>query len=316
MRNRIVSALLVIVMGVSLVIPAAATTPLLGNGPVLLDRYQAEHYEMAAYREDDMFYVITVLDDGSIELAFAEKEQSARSLWLTQQDVMPITHLAVDNLDFVRSVIDYGMQHQSQSEVVKVEFRPALESQMSVTSSIQTMGVGTDGYNTLMNQLQAIHGPERYDYNWTGIAYHIVGNLTYNYKENLTLSMRYNDSFKFNMGTSLGSIVASILARITGVGLLSIIADVLGVIALGSTILDHSGAIASYNGGAVYSRYVMVQGGGPYYQCSKSTAYRGWVEEGNYGSAKLEDLGTYYSATQEIFESYDKQRNMAYANYT
>lgn len=313
---RVLSMMLVTVLVAQLCMPLAfaATSD---YDLVLLDQYEADHYEMAAYQQGDTFYVITVLDNGDIELAFAEKEQLARTLWIGSQDVMPTAQFApvkigADNLNFARTVIDYGEQHQAQSEVVDIEVYPT-----SATNGIQAYGgKGTDDYNSLIRQLEDIHGPEHVDYDWTGMWANVVGGLTYNYKEILDYDMIYRDSFSFSVGTTLGGLIATVAAFIPGLSVpMAIISGVLGVAALYNTVLEHSGVLASYYGSAVYCRYVLVEGRGPYYECFKTTDYNGWVEEGNYYSAALEDIGTRYSSTQEIFESYTMQRVRAFENY-
>lgn len=282
---------------------------------ILLDEYITPHYEMAAYQANDIFYVITTQDNGDIELAFAEKGHSARSLWIKQQDIWPsndlkTTTLTIKDFGFIKKVIDYGLQHQNESKFVdvKVVSQPPFNANLEATE--------TDDYKSLMNQLEKIHGPEHSNYDWTGMSSNTVDGLTYNYKQRLDLDMTYRDRFSFNMGTSLGSLVATILGLYSGLAVpMMILGSVLGVAGTATAILDHAGVIASYYGSAMYSRYVLVEGGGPYYTCYKTIYYNGWIEEGNYNSATLDEIGTKYSDTEQVFESYIIQREKARESY-
>lgn len=318
-HKKIISVVLTLSLILSNLASVSAASPNLPDDLILLDEFSTNYYKMASYRNDNNVYVITVMNDGNIELAFAESNCAARSLWMNTQDLYPVmcksnsidTEMSLNNNNFVTAVINYGISNQEKGSLVNVTVVDNSES------SIQLRGKNTDDYDSLIAQLEDIHGPEYDEKNWTGKTSDKFNGLTFNYKETLIYGMTFRDTFAFTVGTSLGGIVATILAFHPSLSApIGIIGLVLGVAGLSSAILDHSGTLASYYGSAVYNRYVMVEGGGPYYECYKTTDYNGWVEAGNYNSARLEDLGTRYSATKEIFNSYKMQRDRAYENYT
>ena len=75
-----------------------------------------------------------------------------------------------------------------------------------------------------------------------------------------------------------------------------------------NTLLTYAGVLTNYYSSVVYHRYVMINGRGPYFECDKITEYNGWARKNNSSTARIEDLGTKYSVTQEIFVSYSSQR--------
>lgn len=285
---------------------------------VLLDVFIADHYKMAAYTDDDTAWVFTVFDDGSIEVASSPIDGSGivRSVWLSTEDLSYTSQRGgkeiFEDLAYFQAVKEYSLDNIDMSEemiVTQVNRSPESQRGMAVTTS------GTDDYNALMAQLEAIHGPQHYDYNWTGMSSQLYNGYTLNYKEILTYGMTYRDSYYFSQGMTLGGIVAGLVGLFVLSVPMWIIATVLGVAAYYNTYLDHSGYLAAYYGDAVYYRYVLVNGSGPYYECSKITYYDGWVEEGMYNSARLVDGGTIYTPTSQIFGSYTMQRTRALENY-
>ena len=88
-----------------------------------------------------------------------------------------------------------------------------------------------------------------------------------------------------------------------------------GIASAVNTLLTYAGVLTNYYSSVVYHRYVMINGRGPYFECDKITEYNGWARKNNSSTARIEDLGTKYSVTQEIFVSYSRQREKAYANY-
>lgn len=74
------------------------------------------------------------------------------------------------------------------------------------------------------------------------------------------------------------------------------------------------GAIASYFSNTLWYRYVLINNDGPYFECTKDITNYCWIVEDT-NSVELEEAATIYSTSEDIFEDYTRQREIAYANY-
>lgn len=284
---------------------------------VQIDEFVAEHYVMKSFYDGEIVYVITVLENSETEFAWAPVGGVVRSLTLNANNVVFSddigTMALLSNDTFVESVKDYCLSHVAESTVVyeRVE-TVAIQNPESV--EIDAM-VEAD-YNALMAQMKDIHGSEHVLYNWTGMVSNIVGGLAFEYKENLDYEMNYRNSVAYSAGMTLGQLVAKVLSLIPQISVpMNVIARVLQVTAATNTILNATGQIASYYGSAVYNRFVLVEGGGPYFESFWVTDYDGWINVGDARSAVLVETGSYYNPTQELFENYVLQRERANENY-
>lgn len=290
---------------------AAESSMNISDSVVCWDKYSTESFEMAMFNLDNRIYVVTMQNDGKVEVASSELdgEGLVNSLWFTLEDVgwtneeIP----TLDDMNFVNSVINFGEKNMEESSTVVVE-------QTTVSNKV-AMREETDEYDYLMSQLEDIYGPPYLSNDWTGVSPEIIDGLTVSYNEWLNYDMTYQDGFEFSAGTSLGSFVTGVASILKKSVPLSIIATVLGVPSMAATILDHAGLLAHYTGSVEYNRYVNINNGGPYFDCFKWIEYRGWVEEGNYYSGVLEEISTKYSYTELVFEDYERQRDLALSNY-
>lgn len=250
---------------------------------ILLDQFKTENYEISAYQQGDMFYVITVLSDGRVEISFAEEGQPAKALWLNPQELPQmagmVAEIAASDASFAKTVTEYAVQHENQSELVPVEV-----ISVSTDPGVQPQGMDDiDDYNSLIDQLASIYGEPHTDYDWTNLTSQVVGGLTYNYKENLSYDMIYRNFVAFDVGASLGSIMSLILSKKipTLSNSISVIANVLGIASAVNTLLTYAGVLTNYYSSVVYHRYVMINGRGPYFECDKITEYNGWARKNN-----------------------------------
>lgn len=286
---------------------------------VLIDEFTTDAYTIKSFYDGEIVYVVTVLANGETEFVWAPIGGTVRTITFMPNEVGlnngtdALSSLSDSN--FVSAAKAYALSHAAESTIVNVEISTVME-EGDFTEDIVPAKMNQDDYDALMEQLEDIHGEEHDWFNWTGIMSHTVDGLTFEYKENLDLVMNYRNSVAYSAGMTLGSVVASILAHIPGVGApLAVIAKVLEVAAAVNTYLYATGQIASYYGAAIYERYVMVEGSGPYFECFRTIDYDGWVDEGKPESATLVETAEVYSMPEEIYESYEMQRERAAENY-
>ena len=222
--------------------------------------------------------------------------------------------LSSDN--FIAAVKTYGLEHKADSNLVLVEVVAGNVGNIQPETASPNGMIPADR-DALVAQMQAIHGPEYISRNWTGMVSNVVDGIVYEYKEDLHYGINYRNSVAYSVGMTLGSVIAKILSAIPVLSVpMAVIANVLDIAAATNTVLTTAGVIASYYGSAVYSRYVLVQHGGPYFESYKTIYYDGWVKEGYPGSAELVTDQEVYVPTQQLFEDYTLQRQRAYENYS
>lgn len=298
------------------VVSAASSTSTLSerytweeNGYTLIDSYFTDTQSTEFYSNGETIYGITLFDTGAIEVVWADIGEPAHSLWLTKDELSLDTLTGSDmqtfkGNEFRASLKEYCLEHRDESTLVDITVREA--------PAITPMAEDTDVYRSLMDQLEDIHGPQHTNYNWTGLVSQIIGGIEYNYKENLSYEMNRADSYELLRGMSVASVLASILSlhpasKIT----MSILSIILGT----ASILPSDTELLQYTGSAVYWRYVLINGGGPYYSGGKTMMYEGWAKVGNFDPATLLEAGTTFTIPENIFEDYERQRELAYENY-
>lgn len=286
---------------------------------VLIDEFSTDAYTIKSFYDGDIVYVVTVLANGETEFVWAPIGGTVRTITFMPNNVnysgdADALRRLSDNA-FVSAAKAYALSHVAESTIVDVEVSTEMVGN-DFTEGVAPAQMDQSDYDALMDQLVDIHGEEHAGYDWTGMVSNTVGGLTYEYKENLDLAMNYRNSVAYSAGMTLGAVVASILSKIPGVGApLAVIAKVLEVGAAVNTYLYATGKIASYYGAAIYGRYVMVEGGGPYFECFRTVDYDGWVDEGKPETATLVETAETYSMPKEIYESYVTQRERATENY-
>lgn len=322
--KKLLSFLLVFVLVMSMAAPTLAVVPgedtVAGsNGLTLQDHYSADHYDISTYLNGDTIYVITILDNRQIQLATSEiGSDDVYSLCTTLEalnsdiDMDATVQQLVNNQDLIKSIIQFSSTNTGLLTKSNVSF-------LSVDNSnnVQPYSYSKSDYNALINEIKAVHGEKHSDYNWSGISSNYYNGVYFKYKQNLTYEMTYRGGISFLVGSTLGELVAAFTAKFPLVNAVAKgISTALNIVNAVNTILVSSGIIASYYGSAVYCRYVMINDGGPYYSCYKTTDYEGWVEAGVPSSAYLANEGTSYSPLKSIFDSYTVQRERAYENYS
>ena len=112
----------------------------------------------------------------------------------------------------------------------------------------------------------------------------------------------YRNTYSFNIGTTLGSIFASLLALIPGWGVpMSIVAVVLGVANVSGAVIDHYASLASHYGRANYYRYVLISPStSPYYACSRIYYYDG-LYDATTGNYQLTQTNVSTSPSDSVF---------------
>lgn len=320
MKKRILCVLLAMCIIVFNASPAFAMEEDNLEERILIDNYSTECYEISVYRQGDILYAITLLSNGQVEVVTAKPGKGIRSLWFNVTNIEGVKRDAT-NKPFVDAVIEYSIKEEKKS--ILVECRRGGMENLSAEEVMPEAIAANNGhdadYNALILKLRVLYGPEHVNFNWAGITSQPYEGLVYNYKENLTYDMVYRNYMAYSAGMSLGSIVLGFLSIIGHSAPLSTLATLLGIPAYGASITLDDGVIACYGGDVVYCRYVMIEGGGPYYQCYKTTEYNGWVkrtEDTGEIKVELEHVGLRYSVTAEIFDDYAWQRTLAYENYT
>ncbi len=136
---KIFSVMLSVILLMQLSVPVLYAAELNNrNELVLLDQYSTDRYEMIAYQEGDIFYVITITSDEQIEIASAKTGHVASSIWLDMQDI-PLSSQTmmivndVSNLSFAEAVIEYGNQHKQQEKTAGVELIRRTEHVETIT---------------------------------------------------------------------------------------------------------------------------------------------------------------------------------------
>lgn len=285
---------------------------------IQLDEFVTNSYAMKSFYDGEIVYVITVLANGETEFVWAELGGTVRTLRLEADDVILTggtgSEDLISNESYVEAVKNYSLSHIAESKDI---YDYEEKKKILQPESIGTKGMIEADYDALMEQIEDIHGPEHVMYNWTGIASETIGELTFEYKENLSYGMTYRDTLAYAAGMTLGEVIASLLSKIPGISApMSVIANVLGVASAVTTVIALSGKLASYNGSATYVRFVLIDGKGPYFDSHWVTSYDGWIKEGEPGSATLVETDSYYTPTQSIFENYGIQRQRAIENYS
>lgn len=293
-------------------VSAASTAGTVANEIVKTDSYQTPYYEMATYQSNDTVYVIAALNSGEIHFATAKKgSDDVQSMWLDRDDLAAYSEsssIASNSINnaVANAVINYSVDNASKMEAAKVHMNPG----------VQTMAYSSRDENAILDELESTYGSEHTAYNWTGMTSQTYQGNRYNYKENLTHTIEYRDSIWFERGAYLADIVAALTAALPGVRVVTgTIAIVLNITATEYSQALDEGSIASYYSNTLYYRYVLVNNGGPYFECTKDVTNDCWILEGDSSSVQLDELATIYSTAEDIFESYTRQREIAYANY-
>lgn len=286
------------------------------NGKTIeIDKFTTDTYAMASFYDGNLVYVITVWLNGDIEFSWAPVGGAVSSTKFSLNDIN-ITDTSdsldfISNETFINSAKEYGLKSSNESTVI---YELSESSLVNTSGNITITGMEISDYNALIAQMEELHGEEYTMENWT--SSNVVGGLSYDYKENLNYDMVYRDSVRYTRNMTLGSLITTLLATIPGISApMSIIAAVLGVSAAENAYLVDDGQIASYYGAAVYTRFVLVDNSGPYYECYHTIDYDGWIKVGAPGSAELLETGDYYNPSQSMFDSAVLQRQRATENY-
>ncbi|WP_294546991.1 hypothetical protein [uncultured Pseudoflavonifractor sp.] len=298
------------------VVSAASSTSTLSerytweeNGYTLIDSYFTDTQSTEFYSNGETIYGITLFDTGAIEVVWADIGEPAHSLWLTKDELSLDTLTGSDmqtfkGNEFRASLKEYCLEHRDESTLVDITVREA--------PAITPMAEDTDVYRSLMDQLEDIHGPQHTNYNWTGLVSQIIGGIEYNYKENLSYEMNRTRLHEVSSGTSVASFLATILAFNPSTAMTF---GILSAIFGGVSIITSNSELLEYTGSAVYWRYVLINGGGPYYSGGKTMTYEGWAKVGSLDQPTLLEAGTTFTIPENIFEDYERQRELAYENY-
>lgn len=321
MTKKIIAALLVASLSLGTTVPVFAAENsefseqyLAETGNyVLLDELETANYKISLLQEGNVIYAVTILKNNVIELAIA-KDGVVRSLWLTQDDLNtnnPYALFADINDDqLVNSVINYGKDNMDRSVIAPVRCVKEI-SPLSRSSD--------DAYDSLMSQMEAIHGGEYLDRDWTGRGPETIDGHVYSYHEWLNYDVNYRTNYVFEAMTTLGDLV-SLIADLKDDGsttskIIVGVASALDVLASASTILREAGIVSEYFGSAEYNRFINVDGGGPYHESYKWIEYNGWAADDKPEHAYLQEISVKYSETKMIFESYTRQLELAIANF-
>lgn len=294
---------------------------------VLIDEYEAGFYSMAAYYDGEIIYVITVLSDGQIEFAWAPLYGTAQSLWFTADDVATNTDGIIraqgSGSEFMIKIKEYALDNLNNSNTVGVTSVNLTNSEVQhMRVSVNTANDYTDrdDYKALMDDLEDIYGLPYSGRNWTGFS-GISSGEYYEFKEELDYEMVYRDGFAFTAVTTIGGLIAAILALYPGLTVaMTVISLALGTASSADVIIGRTGVLASFGGTVAFNRSVFInREPDPYFTCGKGIYYNGWVEEGRWGYAQLEELDTVYGpavgGSKEMFESYELQKERAYYVY-
>ena len=280
---------------------------------VQIDEFITDEYAMRSFYDGEIVYVITVLRNGEIEFAWATIGGSVYSHTFYDRTIAENFYKIADffeNDDAIKELKTYSLNHLSENALIYEEVEPYNPIENEINGMVQS------DYNALMSQIKNIHGSEHVGKNWTGMVSNKYQGLTYAYKEDLDYGLNYRDSAAYSAGMTLGAVVARLLSKIPQVSVpMRVIAEVLEVASAVNTVIDSSGQIASYYGYAVYDRYVLIEGGGPYLQCFRNVDYDGWINVGDSDSAVLVETADEYNPDQSIFEDYVQQRQIATSNY-
>lgn len=282
--------------------------------PVLVDEYSTARAQVSVYCSGDTYFAITAIDDGRIELAFTQEGGPAHSLWLTTEDLQSTAATAyppqstVMGARFVDAVIEYGKNNAEKSTQIQIYEEYISEPQLET-------GAPTSDRDLLLAQLEDIYGSAHIGYDWTGKSSVSYQGNTYYFKENLDYYVGTSGfDYRFEAGVTLGGIITGLLNK-NILAKLSVIASVLSIPAVANAIITRGGKLLRYNANVLYTRYVLINGKGPYNECYKSIEYWGWAEAGVYNTARLQETGTGYTPTESVFNSYIMQRDRACANY-
>lgn len=312
MKKKLVCLLLVVCFVFSNVSFAFAAIPESTQKRVLIDTFETEYYEMAAYYEGETVYVITLFNDGRIELAYAQKDSDVRTLWFDTESVIGTERekSVIADPTFAADIISYGVEHAFESEVASISFS---------SESSPSRGYVVAEKNQLLNIVyNNYYGEPHTNFDWLGMSSQTVDGLTYSYKENLTVGMNYRNTADFAAGTTLGAIAAGIITYYGGPIAIAVLAQLLGVANDATTIVSWLGRLSQYYGSMVCNHFVLINGGGPYFQCYHTVDYNGWVhvdEEDGSKDYKIEVVDNRYSHGRSVFLDYLTQRSRAYENY-
>ena len=284
-------------------------------GMISLGEYSTDTFRMAFFQDGNQFYTISLLNDGRIEFVTMEIDGQVTSLWLAVQDVAvpPAGNILslMDDENFIDAVMAYSSVRASQAAPVNVT--------VAERGDVQPSSLDLD---YLLNEMAAIHGSQHTWANWTSFNTYSEGGLTYQFKEDLMYGMQYRQNFGYETGSTISSLASFLFsassflqAQYTLAMLNSVLADVFMVVDTINYFLDRAGVISTYYGDASYTRYVMVENGGPYYETYKLHEYVGWVDQNNREAPLLDERLVTYQHTEAIFESYELQRQRAYENY-
>ena len=276
---------------------------------VLIDEYSCEQYDMKAYYDGEIVYVISVYNDGEVNFVWAPIHGTVRSITFDSQELSVNTVETAQSINrtFAETAKAYSLANANESKIIDIT---APETSISPNAYVQS------DYNYLMSQVQNRFGSEYTWYDWTGMSSQNYNGLTFQYKENLSYELMYRDSYAFSQGMRIAEFYASLLAEIPSLETpFSVIEDILGAFADINDYLLESGVIANYYGSAVYSRYVLIGGGGPYYQCYQTVDYDGWSAENDGENPTFVVYDPYYNPTQAVFNSYTMQRTNALNSY-
>lgn len=315
MKKKLVCLLLVVCFVFTNVSFAFAATPESTQKRVLIDTFETEYYEMAAYYEGETVYVITLFNDGRIELACGKKSGELSSVWLTATEICEKDQEKheVSNVTFAETVINYGKEKLEPCAVLADITTKGESSTRSYEYN------GADEY-ALVNRLIAIHGTSCTNQRWVTPDL-VSGGLTYSFRENRLNNMYYFDYVAYEEWMTFGQYTARFFSMVTGSFFakvsLTAIRLILGESLDNNSELTQNGAVILYNGEHRATRFVTINGAGPYYQCTKAVDYYGFVNKTETGQKtyRIECKDTRYSPTMDIYSDKDMQKQLAYENY-
>ena len=285
-----------------------------GGDPVLIESYEAEHYAISAYYDGSVVYCITIMDTGDVDFAWSDNDGVSGNV-MTTLDELNIKSRS-DNLTlissekFIAAVKNFGMKFAERN----VEPSKVLSSARIDTITNSTRQTDLE---ILTGQLWNVHGNEYSGRNWTSLAYEHYNGLMFSYKEDLYYGLEERSIAEYVRGATLGEVAAIVMgATPAAVAVLSGLSFALGIAEEINTVLLENGVVSHYYGDAIYSRYVLIENSGPYYQCSHVMYYNGWINYGESGTDRLVTFDTErYFPSEDVFESKSQQRLSAYWNY-
>lgn len=304
--------ILALVLACSLVIlnVSAATSTPYKNENQPFDQLILKDCTISLFQKGNWIYSITI-NNNKIEFDACriDDNETVYQILLNNDD-LNLSNISNENYLY-EQIAEYGFNNLKTKSKVS-----------NFTTS--TIGVRSSGNAKLQNEMKSIHGDP---YSGKMLLYKTCYNLRFSVNENLDWALDYRNSIAFDLYTTLGSLATAAAAStlkhfgiaVTAAKVLGPLATIIGVTAAVDTVLQYAGVISQYEGEAVYYRYTLVNGAGPYCTTWKKLEYIGWDVSANTEPAYLQHTGTFYYPDAEddsYFIDFNRQIEDAYYSYT